>query len=60
MSLQAEFNGHVDPGTLTQLNRDVDNLQATVHPTNFADRFPTMNCRGLFNPPTEPSSPVRG
>jgi hypothetical protein len=24
---QAEFNGHVDPGTLTQLNSDVDSLQ---------------------------------
>jgi hypothetical protein len=24
---QAEFNGHVDPGTLTQLSSDVDNLQ---------------------------------
>jgi hypothetical protein len=27
---QAEFNGHVDPGTLTQFNRDVDNLQSQL------------------------------
>jgi hypothetical protein len=27
---QAEFNGHVDPGTITQLSSDVDNLQSQL------------------------------